>query len=143
ITGLIRQLKLESVITLTGFVSETDKFDLLRASKLFVSPSRREGFGINVLEAMSLGLPCILSDIPSFRENFHDVAELIALDDHVQLANSVIALLSDEERYRRMSLNGIKLAHELSWQTIAQKESDDIHELVTYTNRYNKRYGSK
>ena len=41
---------------------------VLRAASVFVYPSRFEGFGIPVIEAMASGTPCVVSDHPSLDE---------------------------------------------------------------------------
>jgi glycosyltransferase involved in cell wall biosynthesis len=55
--ALVRKLKLEGNIHMTGFVETSDEvFAHMKASKVFVTPSIREGFGITVLEAYACGL---------------------------------------------------------------------------------------
>jgi len=54
---LVHNLKLEAHVTLTGRLSNSkDVYALMKASRLFVSPSLREGFGITILEAYACGL---------------------------------------------------------------------------------------
>jgi glycosyltransferase involved in cell wall biosynthesis len=65
--GLINELGLTKEVDLKGFVADEDVVRLLNSSKLFVFPSRKEGFAQAVSQAMSCGLCCILSDIPSLR----------------------------------------------------------------------------
>jgi glycosyltransferase involved in cell wall biosynthesis len=60
--------KLKKQIVLTGYVHEAEKTALLKNAHSFVFPSRFEGFGIPLLEAMHANLPIIASDIPSSRE---------------------------------------------------------------------------
>lgn len=66
---LIKTLQLEDKVTITGFSSEPEKY--LAQASLFVLPSLSEGFGIAVVEAMQMGLPCLCSSvggIPEFIE---------------------------------------------------------------------------
>jgi glycosyltransferase involved in cell wall biosynthesis len=53
--------------TLLGFVSETEKWALLRRATLFVAPSREEGWGIAVGEALTAGTPVLAYDLPAYR----------------------------------------------------------------------------
>lgn len=66
---LIYSLQLQDKVTITGFSSEPEKY--LAQAHLFVLPSLSEGFGIAVVEAMQMGLPCLCSKvggIPEFIE---------------------------------------------------------------------------
>ncbi|HKU18052.1 MAG TPA: glycosyltransferase family 4 protein [Candidatus Saccharimonadales bacterium] len=58
--ALVRELGLERHVTMTGRLeSSDDLFALMKSSKVFVSPSIREGFGITVLEAYAAGLKVV------------------------------------------------------------------------------------
>ena len=61
-------LGLDSRVTFTGRVSPADRDGLLRLATALVFPSRYEGFGAPVLEAMALGTPVICSDQPALVE---------------------------------------------------------------------------
>lgn len=67
--NLIDKLHLQDRVTITGFVSEPEK--VLARADIFVLPSLSEGFGIAVVEAMQMGVPCLCSKvggIPEFVE---------------------------------------------------------------------------
>ena len=59
-------------ITFTGKISDKDLLDVIINATALVQPSDYEGFGIPPLEAMSVGTPCIVSDIPVFKELYAD-----------------------------------------------------------------------
>ena len=72
-----------------------------RASDLFVGPSRaQEGFGLPVLEALSCGLPCVLSDTPAHREIAGDAAWYFADGDPESLAAALPSADTPEARAR-------------------------------------------
>lgn len=82
-----------------GLVNDRNMLaDLFRASDIFVFPSRREGLGNVVLEAMASGLPVIISDLPvlarviKVREN----GLVVPIDDDMQLAEAITCLNKDE-----------------------------------------------
>ncbi|RJR28273.1 glycosyltransferase family 1 protein [candidate division WWE3 bacterium] len=62
---LVEEMKLENNIFLKGRIESHDKvFALMKASKVFVSLSEREGFGVTVLEAQACGIPVVLTKHP-------------------------------------------------------------------------------
>jgi len=56
----IKELHLEARIRIISNLNEEEKYKFLSSSKVFVSPSLLEGFGISCLEAMACGKPCIV-----------------------------------------------------------------------------------
>ncbi len=74
---------------------------------LYVMASSFEGFSLSVLEAMAMGMPLLLSDIPSFREQCVDIAEYFSLeesDDFVQKLMTISAM--EPDRIRAMGEKG-------------------------------------
>lgn len=72
-----------------------------RASDLFIGPSRpEEGFGLPVLEALSSGLPCVLSDTAAHREIAGEAALYFADGDPESLADVLPAAVTEEARAR-------------------------------------------
>lgn len=72
-----------------------DVADLLVAADVFVLPSRWEGLGSVLLEAMALGTPIVASDLPPVREVVGDHALLVRVGRSEELASAVIATLDD------------------------------------------------
>jgi glycosyltransferase involved in cell wall biosynthesis len=65
----LKQLQTEGYdIKHLGYVDDKTRAALYLSAKLFVLPSLYEGFGMPILEALSYGVPCAVSDIPPFRE---------------------------------------------------------------------------
>lgn len=98
LTPTLRQLVEDSgasaSITLLG--ARDDVADLIAASDVFVSPSRWEGFGSVLLEAMALGAPIIASRVPAIEQTVDTTATLVAPGDPQQLASAITALLQDQ-----------------------------------------------
>jgi glycosyltransferase involved in cell wall biosynthesis len=89
----IDSLGLES-ISFTGFISDEKLMEYLSAASLLVQPSLYEGFGLPPLEAMVLGTPALISDIPVFREIYADYpVTFFKAGDSDDLKNGIMDLL--------------------------------------------------
>ena len=71
----------------------------MRASDIFVMPSRYEGLSLAMIEAMACGLPIIASNGPGLKEFINDLQNglLFPVDDHKALAKCILRLSEDED----------------------------------------------
>jgi len=97
-------LGLDKKIVFTGFVSEDEKWDLLKNCDIFVLPSIVEAFGIAVIEAMACEKPVIATDVGPFPEIIRDgeTGILVPVHSPDRLADAIIYLASDDERRSEM-----------------------------------------
>jgi glycosyltransferase involved in cell wall biosynthesis len=87
--------------TLTLLGARDDVHDLLCAADVFVLPSRREGLGGSLIEAMALECPVVLTNIPPFREVVDDsMALFVPPDDALALGAAVVETLSNPDKAR-------------------------------------------
>jgi len=133
--GMIRQSALEENVVFAGYVSDSEAESLMRSSRIFIFPSRREGFGLAVAEAMAAGVPCIVSDIPALVENFASAAVVVPVEDHYTLANEILALLDDEAKSQSIARTGRELASKMDWDQICVREAKLIRETLSKKNR--------
>jgi glycosyltransferase involved in cell wall biosynthesis len=109
------------VVRLIGFVDEADKPALYRAAKCFVFPSRYEGFGLPVLEAMACGAPVVSTDVSSIPDITGDAAFLVGPDDARRMAGGIIAALIQEDVARNLKQKGLARASQFSWARTASE----------------------
>jgi len=112
-----------------GYVPEDELIALYGGTRLFVYPSRLEGFGLPVLEAMSCGAPVVASDVAALREVAGDAALLVPPGDVAALAEAMEAVLSQPERAERMRALGRSRAQSFSWTRTAQALWKLAHEV--------------
>ncbi len=96
----IKNSKYKEDIILTGYVDPLEKEVLYRNANFFVFPSLYEGFGIPLLEAMSVGLPVLTSNISGMKEVAYDLGFMVDNPlDYEDIANkmSCISKLSMEQ----------------------------------------------
>ncbi len=80
---------------------ETLMADLYRSADILLFPSKREGFGIPILEAGVVRMPIFCSDIPPFRESGDGLIHTFGLDESPEeIARRIDAYLSEDEVYR-------------------------------------------
>jgi len=94
--------------------SRTDVPDLLRASDLFVHPSREEGFSNAILEAMAAGLPVVACDVGGNPEAVVDgeTGRLVPPRDPEQFSAAVVELITDESKRKTFGEAGLRRAAE-------------------------------
>jgi glycosyltransferase involved in cell wall biosynthesis len=114
-------------IRFLGYVCDEELFQLYKNSICFVYLSLYEGFGIPPLEAMALGCPVLLSDIPVHRELFAEAALLVNPVDISMITKKLLLLLNDDNMRRNLIYKGLLLAKKFSWQESAKKVSDIIY----------------
>jgi glycosyltransferase involved in cell wall biosynthesis len=78
-----------------GFVDDAQKWRMLCRAWVFVSPSREEGWGIAVDEAIYAGTPPVVYDLPAY-ERLGPLAVRVAIGDTKRLAEEVVRLLTDD-----------------------------------------------
>ena len=127
---IVSDLKLEQNVLFTGHVHDLELRKLLSASRTFVFPSEREGFGVVVAEAMAAGLPCIISDVPALVENFGSTAAVVPVGDSVALAEEILALLQNKAEYEAIAASGKRLASTMTWGQVSEKEARVILRTV-------------
>jgi L-malate glycosyltransferase len=110
IEALIKEYKLNNVV-LKGL--RTDIHQILPQYDVFVSTSTVEGFGIAVAEAMSIGLPVIISDIPVYREVGSDKASYLNNKDPRSLAAIVQTCLNGQKNLKKESEENKRYAREM------------------------------
>jgi alpha-1,3-rhamnosyl/mannosyltransferase len=99
-----------------GFVDEASLPALYAGARVFLYPSRYEGFGLPVLEAMAAGTPVICSNAASLPEvTGADGAVLIAVDDADALYEALMRALEDDAWCAEARRHGLKRAAEFSW----------------------------
>jgi glycosyltransferase involved in cell wall biosynthesis len=105
---LVRELGLSEHVTLLGV--RTDVQLLLPGFDLFILPSRHEGLGLVLLEAMAAGVCCIGTDVGGIPEVIEDGVNgvLVPVADPPAMAAAIDALLTDDARCRRLAEAGKK-----------------------------------
>jgi len=118
----VAQMNMSDRVEFTGFLD--NPYPWLAAADLFVLPSRWEGFGHVIVEAMSVGTPVIAADCP------HGPADIIEdgvdgrltpVEDPVALGTAIEAMLSDPKSLLRFSEKAEIKAEQFDVETIVEQ----------------------
>ncbi len=96
----LRDAQDAATILLPGYVDDTALLEWYHDADVFVCPSLSEGFGFPILEAMSVGLPVVASDLPCHREVGADFVRYFDPYDVDDVADKVTECLSMSPRRR-------------------------------------------
>jgi glycosyltransferase involved in cell wall biosynthesis len=114
------ELKVDDHITWQGYVDGDELLRAYQQADVMVLPSRYEGFGLPVLEAMACGVPVVCSNTSSLPEVAGDAALLVDPADVGQCAQAITSVLTDPSRAGRLRQKGIERASEFTWRRTAE-----------------------
>ncbi|MGQ9909116.1 MAG: glycosyltransferase family 4 protein [Candidatus Flexifilum sp.] len=126
---LADELKIGDYIRWIGYVDEADKPALYRMASVFVFPSRAEGFGLMLLEAMQSGTPVVANNIPVFDEIAGDAAYLVEDGDARAMGGAILSLLLQDPLRETQITRGLGRATAFSWRKTA-RETLAVYETV-------------
>ncbi|HEY7033362.1 MAG TPA: glycosyltransferase family 1 protein [Thermomicrobiales bacterium] len=119
IHATLAALRLGGRVRMTGFVDDDELPVWYGAADLFVYPSRYEGFGLPVVEAMACGTPVVTSNVSSLPEIGGDAALLVDPADEASIADGVRRVLTDPAFAGDLRRRGRHRAAEFTWERTA------------------------
>jgi glycosyltransferase involved in cell wall biosynthesis len=114
----VARLGLNDRVEFSGHVEKPALAALYRGARALVFPSRYEGFGLPVLEAMASGTPVVATTAGAIPEVAGDAAVLVDPGDPIALAGGIERALADRERLSRAGLERARL---YSWTESARR----------------------
>ena len=111
----ISQLGLRGRVRRTGLIPRRDVLAIVRGAVAMVYPSRYEGFGLPVLEAMSVGTAVLAAEAAALPEVVGDGGRLIDADDVTAWADAMLGLLGDGDERRRLAEAGHRRVAGFTW----------------------------
>lgn len=115
---------------ITG-ADDADLAALYRGAAALVMPSRIEGFGLPVIEAMRSGTPVIAADIPSLREVGGDAPVYYPAGQIDALSEALHSIFNDQDLRRFKSQSGLSRADQFSWSAAAAQTMDLYREVLS------------
>lgn len=118
VSQLSKKLSLSGRIKFWGFVSEKKKIELLAQSLVVVNPSVREGWGLTVLEAASVGTPTVAYNVSGLKDAIINNQTGLLSEEKTPEALAALTeeILSNKTLYKKLQQNGIKRAGQFDWK---------------------------
>jgi glycosyltransferase involved in cell wall biosynthesis len=114
-----------------GFVSEEDKYRLLREASMLIVPSIREGWGQVVIQANMVGTPVIGYRVQGLRDAVLEgmTGMLVPKGDVQDLAEAIVYLFKNRNFLKKMSDEAIKYSRRFQWEESAKAMGDLLRTL--------------
>ena len=116
-------------ISLTDHVTDADLIDLYREAEAYVQPSLSEGFGLQTVEAMALGVLVVQSNTSCLPEIGGEAALYFDPDDSRDIADKLAKLLGNKKFRQGLVKKGLARAKDFSWEKMA-RETLKVYESV-------------
>jgi glycosyltransferase involved in cell wall biosynthesis len=116
-------------VVFTGYVSDDELVLLYQAASLFVFPSRYEGFGLPVIEALACGAPAIVGRNSSLVELVDDEEALFDASDPISIRTGLSRALTEEGLRDRLRRPDIR--ERFKWSRIAELTAEAYRVVIS------------
>jgi glycosyltransferase involved in cell wall biosynthesis len=127
---LAREAGVADRIEFPGAISVQEKISLMQRCKVYLQPSRFEGFGLATLEAMSCGAPVITSPVGAVPEVVGDTAILVDGTSPNAIAEAIQSLLREPEQWQQLSRDGRSRAETLYSYARRRRDLQQVLEAI-------------
>lgn len=110
---------LASMVQYIGYVEAGRRRELYENAKVLVHPSFEEGFGLTVLEAMTVGVPVIAANRGALPEVVGDAGVLVEAEDAAGFADAIDRMVNDPVASSTAAARGLEQARLFSWERTA------------------------
>jgi len=114
---LARKYCIEEKVIILGYVSDEHLCYLYKYAIFLAMPSFYEGFGLPIIEAMSLGTPVLTSNCSSMPQIAGNAAVLVNPHDVASIGDGIIKMLTNSSLLENLSKNAIENSKKYSWDT--------------------------
>lgn len=113
-----------------GFVENKQKFSLLGRAQILINTSVREGWGLVVMEAASVGTPTVAFNVQGLKDSIRDNKTGLLSESVEGFVENVTYLLEDQKKYKEIRKNAINWSRNFSWEKSAKMSLDLIKRIA-------------
>ena len=121
---------LDRLVRHLGYVDPDHRRALYEGAHCLVQPSFEEGFGIPVLEAMTVGVPVVVTDRGALPEVVGDAAPIVPAESADALAAAIERMLDDRAFAAQCAARGLVRAAAYSWDRTAQRVYETYQQAI-------------
>lgn len=130
IKSIIESKKIKKNVKFFGFVDEKEKFELLRKAWILIHPSKKEGWGLTVIEAASQKTPTLGYDVEGLRDSVLNGKTGVLVSPNVSdLAQKLEELLNNKPFINFLGKNAYKHSKKYSWAKATVKTLQILNHL--------------
>jgi glycosyltransferase involved in cell wall biosynthesis len=129
-TEALARYKYRDDVILAGYVPAEDLAELVGGAYALVYPSRWEGFGLPLVEAMQSGVPVLCSGVSAMPDTVADAGLLFDPEDPDDIARQMMRIFIDETERGRLVDRGLERARLFSWDESARRMHEILHEVA-------------
>jgi len=115
-----------------GYIPDEIMADYLRFARVFAFPSKFEGFGMPLVEAMACAVPVVASNCTSIPEICQDAALLHKTEDSSELADLLYSALTDEKIRKDLISKGYERIKAFDWKRSAEQTLEVIKSTLQH-----------
>lgn len=131
----VKSFKISSKVKFFGKVSNEKKLELMRKAHLLLHASKKEGWGLVVIEAASQATPSVVYNVSGLRDSVKNGKTGIVLEENSakEMAKQTLLLIKDKVLYDKLQKNVLEWAKSLTWKKVTAK-SLNLFEVVRSSN---------
>lgn len=127
--AMFAELGLTHTVTFTGGIPEKQKNELLARSRIGLSLSFEEGWGLSINEFLATGIPVVAYGLPIFDTVFPDQLIKVPVGDKAATARAILELLESPDRQRELGLRGREFVQRYDFRNVAKQELAALQQL--------------
>jgi len=124
--NLAKELKIDAEFF--GFVSEKEKFRIIKSAEVLVNPSSVEGLGLVLIESMAAGVPIVAKKLDAYF--FYNGGNMSVYEKENEITRKLIEIITSKTKRKKLIKNGYETAKKYSWDNVAKKVESLYEALV-------------
>ena len=131
VVNLIKEKDLNDIIRMGGQIYKEEKEKALLAADLFILTSRFEGLPMGLLEALSYGLPCAITDGSNMKQEIEvSNAGWSAENNKDSVKSMLLQVLAEKDKLEEKGRSARLLSQKYDWNSIALKTHEELSRLL-------------